>query len=92
MVSMVVHADAVFVPQRQRKLQRDRLLSEFSAALNSFQKIQRQAADKEREFVARVRANSRVSVSQLAAAVGSDQNLFRLLLTLNMCPPAGGAA
>ncbi|XP_028997075.1 syntaxin-7-like isoform X2 [Betta splendens] len=47
--------------QRQRKLQKDRLLSEFSAALNSFQRTQRQAADREREFVARVRANSRVS-------------------------------
>nr|XP_020459480.1 syntaxin-7-like [Monopterus albus] len=50
--------------QRQRKLQKDRLLNDFSAALNSFQKIQRQAADKEREFVAKVRASSRVSVSQ----------------------------
>ncbi|KAM6915310.1 syntaxin-7 [Xenentodon cancila] len=47
--------------QRQRKLQKDRLLNDFSAALNSFQKTQRQAADKEREFVARVRASSRVS-------------------------------
>uniref|UniRef100_A0A3Q3QZE6 Syntaxin-7 n=1 Tax=Monopterus albus TaxID=43700 RepID=A0A3Q3QZE6_MONAL len=51
--------------QRQRKLQKDRLLNDFSAALNSFQKIQRQAADKEREFVAKVRASSRVSVSNL---------------------------
>ncbi|XP_061563041.1 syntaxin-7 [Cololabis saira] len=50
--------------QRQRKLQKDRLLNDFSAALNSFQKTQRQAADKEREFVARVRASSRVSGGQ----------------------------
>ncbi|XP_070844000.1 syntaxin-7 [Chaetodon trifascialis] len=50
--------------QRQRKIQRERLLNDFSAALNSFQKIQRQAADKEREFVARVRASSRVSGGQ----------------------------
>ncbi|KAJ4928914.1 hypothetical protein JOQ06_004536 [Pogonophryne albipinna] len=50
--------------QRQRKLQKERLLNEFSAALNSFQKTQRQAADKEREFVARVRASSRVSGGQ----------------------------
>ncbi|KAL6095635.1 stx7 [Pungitius sinensis] len=47
--------------QRQRKLQKERLVNDFSAALNSFQKTQRQAADKEREFVARVRASSRVS-------------------------------
>ncbi|XP_013883176.1 syntaxin-7 [Austrofundulus limnaeus] len=47
--------------QRQRKLQRERLLNDFSAALNSFQATQRQAADREREYVARVRASSRVS-------------------------------
>ncbi|XP_077366998.1 syntaxin-7 [Festucalex cinctus] len=47
--------------QRQRKIQKERLLNDFSAALNSFQKTQREAADKEREFVARVRASSRVS-------------------------------
>ncbi|KAM4522158.1 syntaxin-7 isoform 2-T3 [Odontesthes bonariensis] len=50
--------------QRQRKLQKERLLNDFSAALNSFQRTQRQAADKEREFVARVRASSRVSGGQ----------------------------
>ncbi|XP_049445262.1 syntaxin-7 isoform X1 [Epinephelus fuscoguttatus] len=47
--------------QRQRKLQKERLVNDFSAALNSFQRTQRQAADKERDFVARVRASSRVS-------------------------------
>ncbi|XP_028253555.1 syntaxin-7 [Parambassis ranga] len=50
--------------QRQRKIQKDRLLNDFSAALNSFQITQRQAANKEREFVARVRASSRVSGGQ----------------------------
>ncbi|XP_076021531.1 syntaxin-7 [Genypterus blacodes] len=50
--------------QRQRKLQKERLLNDFSSALNSFQKTQRQAANKEREFVARVRASSRVSGGQ----------------------------
>ncbi|XP_026197680.1 syntaxin-7 isoform X2 [Anabas testudineus] len=49
---------------RQRKLQKERLLNDFSAALNNFQKNQRQAADKERDFVARVRANSRMSGGQ----------------------------
>ncbi|XP_054604342.2 syntaxin-7 isoform X1 [Nothobranchius furzeri] len=47
--------------QRQRKLQKERLLNDFSAALNSFQRTQRQAAEREREYVARVRASSRVS-------------------------------
>ncbi|XP_033859382.1 syntaxin-7-like [Acipenser ruthenus] len=47
--------------QRQRKIQKDRLVGDFSNALAAFQKIQRQAAQKEKEFVARVRASSRVS-------------------------------
>lgn len=38
------------------------MLNDFSSALNHFQNTQREAADKEREFVARVRASSRVSV------------------------------
>ncbi|XP_039873416.1 syntaxin-7-like isoform X2 [Simochromis diagramma] len=50
--------------QRQRKIQRERLLNDFSAALNSFQKSQREAASKEKEFVARVRASSRLSGGQ----------------------------
>ncbi|XP_056150688.1 syntaxin-7 [Lampris incognitus] len=50
--------------QRQRKLQKERLVNDFSSALNSFQKTQRQVADREREFVARVRASSRVSTGQ----------------------------
>ncbi|KPP79778.1 hypothetical protein Z043_100602, partial [Scleropages formosus] len=48
---------------RQRKIQRDRLVKDFSDALAVFQRAQRQAAQKEKEFVARVRASSRVSVS-----------------------------
>ncbi|XP_019335189.1 syntaxin-7 isoform X2 [Alligator mississippiensis] len=47
--------------QRQRKIQKDRLVGEFTTALTNFQKLQRQAAEKEKEFVARVRASSRVS-------------------------------
>ncbi|XP_067428359.1 syntaxin-7 [Thunnus thynnus] len=57
--------------QRQRKIQKERLLNDFSAALNSFQKTQRQAADKEREFVARVRASSRVSGGQPEDSFGN---------------------
>ncbi|XP_060915401.1 syntaxin-12 [Labrus mixtus] len=47
--------------QRQQKIQRDRLMNDFSAALNNFQAIQRRAADKEKESVARARAGSRLS-------------------------------
>ncbi|CAB1320405.1 unnamed protein product [Coregonus sp. 'balchen'] len=47
--------------QRQQKIQKDRLVNDFSAALNNFQAIQRQAAEKEKESVARARAGSRLS-------------------------------
>ncbi|XP_068609800.1 syntaxin-7 [Brachionichthys hirsutus] len=57
--------------QRQRKIQKERLLNDFSAALNSFQKIQRQAASKEKESVARVRASSRVSGGQSEDSFGN---------------------
>uniref|UniRef100_H3CBX7 Syntaxin-12 n=1 Tax=Tetraodon nigroviridis TaxID=99883 RepID=H3CBX7_TETNG len=45
--------------QRQQKIQRDRLMSEFSAALNNLQAVQRRAAEKEKESVARARGGSR---------------------------------
>lgn len=48
--------------QRQQKLQRERLMNDFSSALNNFQAVQRQAAEKEKESVARARAGSRISV------------------------------
>ncbi|XP_065112429.1 syntaxin-7 [Paramisgurnus dabryanus] len=51
----------VTTEQRQRKIQRERLITEFSNALGVFQRTQREAASKEKEFVARVRASSRVS-------------------------------
>ncbi|KAM6959505.1 syntaxin-12 [Aplochiton taeniatus] len=47
--------------QRQQKIQKDRLMSDFSAALNNFQAVQRRAAEKEKESVARARAGSRLS-------------------------------
>lgn len=47
--------------QRQQKIQRERLMNDFSAALNNFQAVQRRAADKEKESVARARAGSRLS-------------------------------
>ncbi|XP_067240465.1 syntaxin-7 [Chanodichthys erythropterus] len=51
----------VTTEQRQRKIQRERLISEFSNALGVFQKIQREVQKKEKEYVARVRASSRIS-------------------------------
>uniref|UniRef100_A0A4W4F165 Syntaxin-12 n=1 Tax=Electrophorus electricus TaxID=8005 RepID=A0A4W4F165_ELEEL len=51
--------------QRQQKIQKDRLMNDFSAALNNFQAVQRRAAEKEKESVARARAGSRLSVSRL---------------------------
>ncbi|KAG7275459.1 hypothetical protein CRUP_008315, partial [Coryphaenoides rupestris] len=50
----------------QQKLQRDRLMNDFSAALNNFQALQRHAADKEKESVARARAGSRLSAEESA--------------------------
>ncbi|XP_031643201.1 syntaxin-12 isoform X1 [Oncorhynchus kisutch] len=47
--------------QRQQKIQKDRLMNDFSAALNNFQAVQRRAAEKERESVARARAGSRLT-------------------------------
>ncbi|XP_072531551.1 syntaxin-12 [Salminus brasiliensis] len=61
--------DLVFFPvahspseQRQQKIQKDRLMNDFSAALNNFQAVQRCAAEKGKESVARARASSRVSI------------------------------
>lgn len=61
--------------QRQQKIQRDRLMNDFSAALNNFQAVQRRAAEKERESIARARAGSRLSVSGSRAKRYSN-NLF----------------
>ncbi|KFO14324.1 Syntaxin-12, partial [Balearica regulorum gibbericeps] len=47
--------------QRQQRLQKERLMNDFSAALNKFQAIQRRVSEKEKETVARARAGSRIS-------------------------------
>ncbi|XP_033645168.1 syntaxin-7-like isoform X1 [Asterias rubens] len=44
--------------QRQQRMQKERFTSDFTAALNQFQRVQREAAQKEREGVKRVRAHS----------------------------------
>ncbi|XP_058602905.1 syntaxin-12 isoform X3 [Onychostoma macrolepis] len=51
-------------PSEQR-IQKDRLMNDFSAALNNFQVVQRRAAERERESVARARAGSRLHVDEL---------------------------
>ncbi|KAK1805613.1 hypothetical protein P4O66_019891 [Electrophorus voltai] len=62
--------------QRQRKIQRERLVSDFSDALGVFQKAQKLAAVKEKEFVARVRASSRVSGGFPDDTVGGSVSPF----------------
>ncbi|KFZ64778.1 Syntaxin-12, partial [Podiceps cristatus] len=49
--------------QRQQRLQKERLMNDFSAALNNFQAIQRRVSEKEKETVARARAGSRISTN-----------------------------
>uniref|UniRef100_UPI00358DE347 syntaxin-12-like isoform X1 n=1 Tax=Myxine glutinosa TaxID=7769 RepID=UPI00358DE347 len=44
---------------RQRRMQKEKLMNDFSSVLNSFQETQRRAAQKERETVAHARAASR---------------------------------
>ncbi|XP_008211032.1 syntaxin-12 [Nasonia vitripennis] len=43
--------------QRQHKMQSERLLDEFLAALNNFQSVQRSAASKERDMVKKAKSN-----------------------------------
>ncbi|XP_049562590.1 syntaxin-12-like [Orcinus orca] len=50
--------------QRQQKLQKERLMNDFSAALNNFQAVQRRVSEKEKESTARARAGSRLSVEE----------------------------
>lgn len=53
----------VSILQRQQRLQKERLMNDFSTALNNFQAVQRRVSEKEKETVARARAGSRISVS-----------------------------
>uniref|UniRef100_S4R627 Syntaxin-12 n=1 Tax=Petromyzon marinus TaxID=7757 RepID=S4R627_PETMA len=61
--------------QRHRKIQRDRLMNEFSTALNNFQTTQRRAAERERESVARARANSRQSQGEMVNGSEEDESI-----------------
>ncbi|XP_023681434.1 syntaxin-12 [Paramormyrops kingsleyae] len=60
--------------QRQQKIQKDRLMNDFSAALNNFQVVQRRAAEKEKESVARARAGSRLSAEDRDEQLVSFEN------------------
>ncbi|XP_077076856.1 syntaxin-7 isoform X1 [Siphateles boraxobius] len=62
--------------QRQRRIHRERLITEFSNALGVFQKVQREVAKKEKEFVERVRASSRVSAGDLNDDFGGIASPF----------------
>ena len=44
--------------QRQRKIQKDRLMDQFSSVLKNFQAVQRDVTAKEKEFVQQVRTSS----------------------------------
>lgn len=52
-------------------------MNDFSAALNNFQAVQRQAADKEKESVARARAGSRLSVRRPAGGASAGVSAHR---------------
>ena len=49
--------------QKQRRMHKERLMNEFSTALNNFQAAQRNAAEKEKASVKRARAASGLGVS-----------------------------
>uniref|UniRef100_A0AAR2KE26 Syntaxin-12 n=1 Tax=Pygocentrus nattereri TaxID=42514 RepID=A0AAR2KE26_PYGNA len=66
--------------QRQQKIQKDRLMNDFSAALNNFQAVQRRAAEKEKESVARARAGSRLSVRNRAHVLHTHEQKLCLRL------------
>ncbi|KAJ0000581.1 hypothetical protein NQD34_012423 [Periophthalmus magnuspinnatus] len=55
--------------QRQQKLQRERLMNDFSSALQNFQTVQRRAAEKEKESVARARSSARATVREMVRAM-----------------------
>ncbi|XP_039503806.1 LOW QUALITY PROTEIN: syntaxin-7-like [Pimephales promelas] len=60
-----------------RKIQRERLITEFSNALGVLQKVQREVAKKEKEFVERVRASSRVSAGDPNDGFGGIASPFK---------------
>ncbi|GAB1604664.1 syntaxin-7 isoform X2 [Argonauta hians] len=62
--------------QRQRKMQNERLRSEFSDALNNFQSVQRLTAEKERASVIRARAHSGYGPMDFAEEKKNDDQLI----------------
>jgi len=64
--------------QKQRKILRDRLTSQFSDAVKNFQDAQRHAAQKERESVMRARAQSGLTGNPFGDDTPSNANLIDL--------------
>ena len=64
--------------QKQRKMLRDRLTSQFSDAVKNFQDAQRHAAQKERESVMRARAQSGLTGNPFGDDPPSNANLIDL--------------
>jgi len=60
--------------QRQRRLQFDSLQDDFTKALNSFQQVQTQAAQKEKDVIKKARINS----GMLAGPGGKSGNLINI--------------
>ncbi|NXY57664.1 STX12 protein, partial [Callaeas wilsoni] len=58
--------------QRQQRLQKERLMNDFSTALNNFQAVQRRVSEKEKETVARARAGSRISHGSTCSQKDTD--------------------
>lgn len=56
--NLIILSISILLLQKQRKMLRDRLTSQFSDAVKNFQDVQRHAAQKERESVMRARAQS----------------------------------
>ncbi|ELU00324.1 hypothetical protein CAPTEDRAFT_229079 [Capitella teleta] len=61
--------------QKQRRIQKDRLMNDFTTSLNNFQAVQRKTAEKERESLARARAHSGSNYDPFSDDRKSDEQL-----------------
>ncbi|KAH0631283.1 hypothetical protein JD844_005563 [Phrynosoma platyrhinos] len=68
--------------QRQQKLQKERLMNDFSTALNNFQAVQRRVSEKEKETIARARAGSRLS-NQIIILQADEKHREEQLVSFN---------
>ncbi|KXJ12622.1 syntaxin-7 [Exaiptasia diaphana] len=75
-LKQLVHLGGEDTTEKQRrKLQRERLTDNFSSALNNYQKVQRVAAEKERDYVSRARAASMGMGSGQTGGYNADPSL-----------------